>query len=233
MSSAATCRLPDGRAFSAAPEIAAVIRVGVIVMEPVVGDERDGPAVAAAVLGEELRTLHEGRKPSEIPGLAEARNLYKAFGMEPTRHRPSSEALLRRTLQGKDLYRISNLVDSCNLASLTFLLPIGMYDLDAVQGDVVMRLGKEGEEYPGIRKGPVHLGGRLGFFDDAGPFGSPTSDSARTCTGESTTRILAVVMATAAVTETGMDGHLDVFADIFTRHCDGQEALRAVLGGGS
>ena len=122
----------------------------------------DGAALAAEGLGRDLAARWAGTQPARIPGLTEARDLYKSFGMEPTRHRPSSEALLRRVLQGKGLYRLGNLVDTCNLASLSFLLPIGMYDLDRVRGDVELRTGGPDEEYDGIRKGPVHLGGSAG-----------------------------------------------------------------------
>jgi DNA/RNA-binding domain of Phe-tRNA-synthetase-like protein len=225
------CRLPDGRVVRIAAEIAPRVSAGVLAVAGVVVDDGDGPARAAAVLGGRLRDRWSGVAPGEIPGLAEARNLYKTFGMEPTRHRPSSEALLRRTLQGKGLYRISNLVDACNLASLEFLLPIGLYDLARIAGDVELRLGREGERYQGIRKGTVNLAGRLGFFDDRGPFGSPTSDSARTCTSEATTSVLAVVLATADYPARAMDADLDVLATLLAEHCAGREALRAVLGG--
>lgn len=231
MTPAAACRLTDGRRLRVATEVASQVCAGVLVVAGVTVDERPGPADAAAVLGDGLRARWEGTKPSEIPGLAEARDLYKSFGMEPTRHRPSSEALLRRTLQGKGLYRISNLVDTCNLASLDFLLPIGMYDLERIEGDVTLRVGRAGESYPGIRKGQVNLAGRLGFFDAAGPFGSPTSDSARTCTTTATTDVLAVVLATGRHEAAAMDEALTGFAVLFAAHCDGHETGRAVLGG--
>ncbi|MCP4574194.1 MAG: hypothetical protein GY838_17670 [bacterium] len=225
--------LPDGHTLRIDPPIADRVCAGVLVITQVVVDDRSGPADAAATLGGVLRERWAGTQPSRIPGLAEARNLYKSFGMEPTRHRPSSEALLRRTLQGKGLYRISNLVDTCNLASLDFLLPIGMYDLAKVSGDVTLRVGREGESYAGIRKGSVNLDGRLGFFDDDGPFGSPTSDSARTCTSAATTDVLAVVLATGEYAATEMAARLDIFAGLFAAHAEGRESGRAILGGGA
>lgn len=228
-----TCRLPDGRALDVAPEVADRVCAGVLVVEGLLVDDGDGPARAAEALGERLRERWGDTKPAEIPGLAEARDLYKSFGMSPTRHRPSSEALLRRTLQGKGLYRISNLVDTCNLASLSFLLPIGLYDLALVDGDVRLRLGREGEGYAGIRKDRVNLGGRLGFFDASGPFGSPTSDSARTCTSESTTTALAVVLATGNYATAAMDADLKAFAGLLAEHCAGRETMRTILGGTS
>lgn len=224
------CRLPDGRQVSISAEAADRLCCGVIVIDPVTVNDSTGAADDSAALAPGLTAKYEGLLPSAIVGLAEARTLYKSFGMDPSRHRPSSEALLRRVLKGKDLYHINNVVDSCNLASLRMLLPIGMYDLSLIQGDVVLRTGRAGEEYPGIRKGPVHLADRLGLFDQAGPFGSPTSDSARTCVTDQSTSILAAIMATGTYARQAMEENLQTFSDIFTRHCAGTEIHRAVLG---
>jgi len=229
--SATTCTLPDGRTVSIADEAQERLCCGILVLDPVVVTETRAVWAATAELGRRLVAAHAGQLPSQIPGLDEARALYKSFGMDPSRHRPSSEALLRRVLKGKDLYHINNVVDTCNLASLTFLLPVGMYDLKRIQGDVILRTGRDGEQYPGIRKGPVNLAGRLGLFDQQGPFGSPTSDSDRTCTHDRTQAILAVIMATAAYSQTGMDDDVSTFSELFTEFCSAREVFRAVLGG--
>ena len=76
-----------------------------------------------------LRRAHAGLLPGDIKGLEPARRLYHRFGIDPTRTRPSSEALLRRVLKGESLYRLNRLVDAINWASLAMLLPIGLYDL--------------------------------------------------------------------------------------------------------
>ncbi len=142
-----------------------------------------------------MRERHAGRKPSEIAELAPARTLYKSFGIDPTRTRPSSESLLRRVLKGESLPRISSAVDLSNLLALRFLLPIGLYDTAAIAGRVVLRAGTPGESYAGIRKSEVHLAGRPVLADETGPFGNPTSDSARTCVTTSTSALLLVVFA--------------------------------------
>ncbi len=226
-----TLVLPDGRTIALDDTTAGKLLAGVVCLDQVTVREEPTVWAEIAEVAACYADEYAGKKPSEIPGLAEGRELYRAFGMDFTRHRPSSEALLRRVLQGKDLYRINNAVDCCNLASLSFLLPIGMYDLDRIDGDVILRQGREGEEYPGIRKGPVHLAGRLALFDGQGGFGSPTSDSARTCVGESTTRILAVIMATAGADPVAMQRHVDHFADIFGRHCNARLIAGGILGG--
>lgn len=101
----------------------------------------------------------EGLAPASIPVLAPARELYNALGMEPTRHRPSSEALLRRVLQGKGLYRLDPIVDCGNLFSLAHSLPLGLYDREHIEESITLRLGFEGESYPGIRKDLVNVAG--------------------------------------------------------------------------
>lgn len=224
-------RLPDGRLVQLPEDTGQQLSVGVLVLASLKVAENESVAEATNKLGSALAQQYTGLLPSQIAGLTEARNLYKSFGMDPSRHRPSSEALLRRILRGKSLYSISNVVDACNLASLEFLLPVGMYDLDLVQGDIELRQGRLTEEYPGIRKGMVHLNGRLGIFDAEGPFGSPTSDSARTCTTEKTTTILALIMATDTYPTQKMAENISIFSDRFAEFCGAVETFRATLGG--
>jgi DNA/RNA-binding domain of Phe-tRNA-synthetase-like protein len=130
--------------------------------------------------------------PEEI---AAVRTMYKRVGIDPTKRRPSSEALLRRVRKGEGLPRINSMVDVCNWCSLEFQLPYGLYDAARIEGGVVLRLGRDGESYPGIRKDEVHVGGRITLADSRGPFGNPTSDSARTMVTVATTRALVVVFA--------------------------------------
>jgi DNA/RNA-binding domain of Phe-tRNA-synthetase-like protein len=121
--------------------------------------------------------------------------MYKRVGLDPTKTRPSSEALLRRVRRGDSLPRINSMVDVCNWCSLEFQLPYGLYDAAHIDGDVELRIGRDGESYPGIRKDDVNVGGRITLADTQGPFGNPTSDSARTMVTTSTTRGLLVVFA--------------------------------------
>ena len=116
-----------------------------------------------------------------VPPLARARELYRRFGTDPTRIRPSSEALLRRIKKGESLPRINSLVDVANALSVQFQVPVGLYDLGKVVGDeLVIRLGRDGESYEGIGKEKVNVDGRICVADAAGPCGNPSADSART-----------------------------------------------------
>ena len=137
--------------------------------------------------------------------VAAVRAMYKRIGLDPTKTRPSSEALLRRVRRGEELPRINNVVDVVNWCSLESQLPFGLYDADRIQGRVVLRLGRDGEQYAGIRKDTVHLAGRLTLADDLGPFGNPTSDSARTMVTEATVRVMVVVFAPDSIATAAVD----------------------------
>ena len=55
-----------------------------------------------------------------LPSIAAIRAVYKRCGKDPSRYRPASEQLIRRMLQGKELYQIDTLVDLVNLASIVY-----------------------------------------------------------------------------------------------------------------
>lgn len=128
-------------------------------------------------------------KSGEVGAVGRARELYRRFGLDPTRVRPSSEALLRRLKKGEPLPRINSLVDVANALSVQLQVPVGLYDLDKVRGDeLVVRLGAEGESYTGIGKERVNVAGRICVADAEGPCGNPSSDSARTMITTATER---------------------------------------------
>lgn len=201
------------------PSVRRQVRVGTILAAPVAV----APATAAldrelAELAAALSSRHAGTPPSGIDGLKPARDLYRSFGVDPTQTRPSSEALLRRALQGKPMPRVVNAVDLANLCSVRFLLPIGLYDADRVRGEVCLRRGHPGEAYAGIRKDEVHLGGRLVLADEEGPFGNPTSDSLRTCVSERTTRLWMMIFAPSTIPAATLRADVDFARSAIERH---------------
>jgi DNA/RNA-binding domain of Phe-tRNA-synthetase-like protein len=182
-----------------ADDLRGEVQLGLVRAEPVaVGKSSDALRAAIDHRCATLAEAHAGKLPSEIPGLAPARQLYKTFGVDPTRIRPSSEALLRRVLKNKPFPEISSAVDVCNLSAIRILLPPGLYDAGAIEGGVVLRRGRPGESFAGIRKADVNLEGRPALVDDAGPFGNPTSDSLRTSVTGSTRSLWMVVFAPAS-----------------------------------
>ena len=213
-----------------AEEVRAQVRIAAIRASGVVVGPAQAPlALEMDELARAASARHAGAAPAEIPGLRPARELYRAFGVDPTRVRPSSEALLRRVLQGKPLPRISNAVDVCNLCSLTFLLPIGLYDADRVRGEVRLRRGRPAESYPGIRKEDLHLEGRLVLADEEGAFGNPSSDSARTAVGEATERLWMVVFAPSTTPAALLREHARFACSAIERHLRGAREVETRL----
>jgi DNA/RNA-binding domain of Phe-tRNA-synthetase-like protein len=213
-----------------APELAGRVRLGVLVLDGVSVRDAD-PALAAEVDAycAEVRSRYGEGKSAEIPGAADARALYKALGIDPTKTRPSNEALARRALKGEALYRINTLVDALNLSSLRYQLPFGLYDLAKVEPPVVLRRGASGESYEGIRKGAVNVEGRPVLVDAKGPFGNPTSDSARTMITLEARTALVTVYAPAAYSTSRLNEVLDGTESTLTRHCGGTRTERKIL----
>jgi DNA/RNA-binding domain of Phe-tRNA-synthetase-like protein len=161
-------------------------------------DQRMDAPIAGAALA--MRTA-----PEPVDIIAAVRTMYKRLGIDPTKTRPSSEALLRRVRRGDPLPRINSLVDIINWTSLESQLSFGLYDAAHIRGAVTVRRGRDGEEYAGIRKDTVHVAGRLVLADEAGPFGNPTSDSARTMVTPATAAAVVVIYAPAGLAEAVAD----------------------------
>ena len=161
----------------------------------------DAGASPAALLAEmkkremEIQKLPFPRSVLASPQVEATRKAYKALGKDPARYRGSAEALLRRVVAGKGLPQINAVVDVINLVSVESRLPIGLYDLGHVVGDLVFRAGRAGETYKGIGKYDLNLEGLPIFCDTVGPHGSPTSDSERTMVTEATKEVLAVLVS--------------------------------------
>ena len=208
--------------FTVAPEITPIVRAAALWLEDATVVERD-PRMDAPLA--EAEAAVRANPPAEI---AAVRTMYKRVGIDPTKTRPSSEALLRRVRRGESLPRINSMVDVCNWCSLEFQLPYGLYDAARITGDVVLRLGLPGESYPGIRKDDVHVGNRITLADNAGPFGNPSSDSARTMVTTATANGMLVVFAPVEVDLRLLTRVLDVTSQRMCEFTGCTETARSV-----
>jgi DNA/RNA-binding domain of Phe-tRNA-synthetase-like protein len=198
-----------------APELASIVRPGSIWWTGatvVAHEQRLDPLLA------EAEATVRMSPPAES---AAVRTMYKRVGIDPTKTRPSSEALLRRVRKGDTLPRINSAVDIVNWCSLEFQLPYGLYDASKISGDVTMRIGAAGEKYAGIRKDDVNVGGRITVADRLGPFGNPTSDSARTMVTPATTELLVVIYAPVEIVKPQLERVVQTTA----------ERMQEILGG--
>lgn len=208
--------------FTRAPDLSAIVRPGVLWWEGARVVERE-PRLDPLLAEVERRVRAD--PPAEAVAV---RTMYKRVGIDPTKTRPSNEALLRRVRRDDPLPRVNSLVDIINWCSLEFQLPYGVYDRRHVRGGVTLRLGRDGEQYAGIRKDTVHVTGRLALVDDEGPFGNPTSDSARTMVTTATSEALVVVFASIEVAAGRLAGVLDHTATRIAEMAGGRETGRLI-----
>jgi DNA/RNA-binding domain of Phe-tRNA-synthetase-like protein len=171
--------------------------------------------------------LPEPRAVLEGPQIAATRAGYKALGKDPARYRGSAEALLRRILSGKNVPQIGVVVDIINLVSVESRLPVGLYDLANVQGDISFRAGRAGETYKGIGKYDLNLEGLPVFCDAAGPYGSPTSDSERTMVTPATKRIAAILVGFGG--SEGLERWCQRMTALLEQYAQGRELETAIV----
>ena len=142
----------------------------------------------------ELRAGETAESIKQQPAIAATREAYKRCGKDPSRYRPSGEALCRRILRGISLYQIDTLVDLINLVSIRFGYSIGGFDADKIVGDaLVLGIGKAGEPYEGIGRGELNIEGMPVYRDAVGGIGTPTSDNERTKLELGTTHLLTII----------------------------------------
>lgn len=131
---------------------------------------------------------------SQKPTIKETKEAYRKLGKDPSRYRPSAEALTRRIVKGKDLFWINNIVDILNLISLESGFSIGGYDADKIENKIEFGIGKADEPYEAIGRGSLNIENLPLFRDDLGAFGSPTSDSLRTMVSNRTSKFLMIII---------------------------------------
>jgi DNA/RNA-binding domain of Phe-tRNA-synthetase-like protein len=137
----------------------------------------------------EFATKHTVEDISQLKPIADSRKAYKALGKDPARYRLSSEALLRRIVKDKGIYKINNIVDINNLLSIASFYSICAFDVSKLNPPIIFTIGTKEDEYYGIGRGLLNIENLPVFEDQLGKFGSPTSDSERVKITDTTTHL--------------------------------------------
>lgn len=153
---------------------------------------------------------------SKEKNISDSRELYRKIGKDPHRYRISSEALIRRILQGKGLYKINNVVDANNLISIISKLSVGSYDVDKLGEELKFRIGKKGESYKGIGKDIINTENLPVFSDEFGAYGSPTSDSEKAMINNDSKNILTVLIAFSD--DANLEGYMEKAVEILEKY---------------
>lgn len=173
-------------------------------------------------LGAEYRQKYSEIAVGSIPGVSVARDLFKTIGIDPTKRRPSSEALLRRGLRDKQYYPINTLVDIGNWCSLEFLLPLCVYDSESIKGTISGRIGKKDDGYLAIDGVYLDLENRFLIYDKVGPCGSPIKDSIRTKVTIFTKKAILLIYAPGSYDINLLEEQMQIFVERVMKFCGGE-----------
>lgn len=164
----------------------------------------------------------------EHPVVSGVRRLFKASGIDPSRYRPSSEALVRRILKDQALYHVNSLVDINNICSIESLFPLGSYDRDRIVGDISIRTGANDESYKGIGR-DINISGKLVSADAEGPFGSPIADSDRTKITDDTGNVLVLLYAPDGTEDSQIERTLTRYAALAAEFGDARSGEQGIV----
>ncbi|MCC0716446.1 phenylalanine--tRNA ligase beta subunit-related protein [Clostridioides sp. ES-S-0077-01] len=158
---------------------------------------------------------------TKLDKIKDARNAYKELGKNPSRYRTSSEALVRRVIQGKGLYTINNLI------SIKSLYPVGTYNVSKLHSPVCFTVGDEGEQYKGIGKELINIENLPILSDSVGKFGSPTSDSERAMITEDANEILICIFSFSQ--ESDIEEYFEYAKELLREYAGGKDIETKII----
>jgi DNA/RNA-binding domain of Phe-tRNA-synthetase-like protein len=157
----------------------------------------------------------QSKQINEIPGIQEWRTIFKQLGTDPNRYRPSVEALYRRIQKHNYLPTIHSAADINNFFSLKYEVPIGIYDLDKIEGTIEIKVGTPDDEYIALNGRSVNMDKKLLSADNIGPFGSPYVDSERTAVTYDTKQAIQIVYLKPSTNETDAEQLIESLKKMF------------------
>jgi len=166
---------------------------------------------------------------ADIPELAEWRQAFKQIGTDPGRYRPSSESLYRRIQKRNFIPSIHSAADVNNFFSLYYKIPLGIYDLDRIEGSVSITVGTEQDEYIALNGRSVNFANKLISKDERGPFGSPIVDSERTAVTRKTKNALQIVYFLPSMAENTANRLLQAIQTMFTQIHGGKADVQLLV----
>lgn len=159
----------------------------------------------------------EEKKVTDVDGIKEWRTIFKAIGTDPSRYRPSNEAIFRRIKKQQYLQTIHSAVDLNNFFSIQYEIPFGIYDVDRLSGSITIKVGEEGDEYEAINGRTINMKNKLVSCDEIGPFGSPHVDSKRTAVHLSTKAALHIVYLRPSMSTSEAQKMIASITNMFTQ----------------
>lgn len=175
-------------------------------------------------VSQELRSSWEIEKLREHPVFRAYRDFFWKLGIDPTKNRPAAEALIRRVLRGRDVPKINSWVDAYNMVSMKTAVPIASFDADLLEGALLMREARPGEEFLGISMNkPVVLSGGEAVIEDGVRLVAiyPYRDADYSKVTLNTRNVLMLMCGAPGITLTTLREARDMAAEILPRFCGG------------
>ncbi|MGM0837902.1 MAG: B3/B4 domain-containing protein [Bacillota bacterium] len=157
------------------------------------------------------------KEMKDIPGIMEWRSVFKHTGTDPSRYRPSVEALYRRIKKGQFLEPFNSAVDLNNFFSLKYEIPLGIYDVTKINGDISITVGEAESTYEGLNGREISLKNMVHTKDATSSFGSPFVDSKRTAITEATTSAVHIIYLKPSMDKAECQEMLDAILKMFTQ----------------
>ncbi|ADC50253.1 hypothetical protein BpOF4_11000 [Alkalihalophilus pseudofirmus OF4] len=178
---------------------------------------------------ETLQMDLEEKPLTAFSGVSEWRDVFKICKIDPSKYRPSHEALMRRIKKGNFLPTVQSAVDLNTFFSLQYMIPFGIYDASALKGDLSVRLGEAGEGYDGVNGRFNDMSGKIITADEHGPFGSPIVDSRRTSVSTSTTDAIQLIYLKPSMEVEEAEKLVSAAASMFTQIHGGELLQTSVI----
>ncbi len=201
------------------------IRVAFTIVRDVCVKDRD-PTLDEEIsrVEERVRNTYKLEELKNLKEIRAYRDFYWRIGIDPTKTRPSAEALLRRVVRGQRLPKINNVVDVGNLVSLLTLIPIGIYDLDKIKGELRLRRARKGERFRPIGGKEITLkGGEPVLADEEKILHLfPHRDSVDTMVRSDTRNVLIVAAGVPGIEEERLKEAANKVAELLEKYACGR-----------
>jgi DNA/RNA-binding domain of Phe-tRNA-synthetase-like protein len=205
------------------------LKLGIITYHDiVVGDSPQMLKGRLDFFQEAIKVEADSKPVSEIPEIDEWRKIFKSVGTDPSKYRPSSEALYRRIYKGTNLGFIHSGADTNNFFSLEYKIPMGIYDLDEIDGPITVTIGESSDQYEGINGRMMNMENKIVMKDQISAFGSPIVDSKRTMLTEASKHALQVVYFTPSIPMDHAEKMLQAIQKMFTQINGGEAAVQII-----
>ena len=158
---------------------------------------------------------------ASLPEIHDSREVYKKLGKAPSKYRVSSEALIRRILQGKGLYHINNIVEINNIISIKSHFSVGSYNVKNIESPICLNVGQEGQSYKGIGKAEVNIANLPVLSDSISTCGSPTSDSERAMITNDVEEIVMCIYSFSG--DEGLENYLELAKELLIKYADADD----------